>query len=302
MAKILIVDDEKKIVEMLEIGLNAMGYDVCAAYDGETAVEMVLKEVPDIVLLDINLPKMDGFEVCRQIRAKITDNYIPIIMVTARDDLSSKIEGLDTGADDYITKPVDIKEVMARIKSMLRIKNLQDELRFAKDELQELAVRDYLTDCYNRRYFLEILDLELKKSVRYGRNIVLLMIDIDKFKLINDTYGHPVGDKVLRKVSAVIKTGLRESDIIGRYGGEEFIVFLPNISDITNLKSICERLRSQVEKSDINVAETKINITISIGAGNFLDNYLPSIDDMISVIDKALYKAKNDGRNRYVIA
>ena len=107
---------------------------------------------------------------------------------------------------------------------------------------------------------------------------------------------------MLRKVSAVIKTGLRESDIIGRYGGEEFIVFLPNISDITNLKSICERLRSQVEKSDINVAETKINITISIGAGNFLDNYLPSIDDMISVIDKALYKAKNDGRNRYVIA
>ncbi len=298
MPKILIVDDDRKIVEMLEIGLNALGYRTVMAYDGEAAIDMVLKEIPDIILLDLNLPKKNGFEVCRQVRMEIKDNYIPIIMITARDDISSKIEGLDTGADDYITKPVDIKEVMARIKSMLRIKSLQDELRTAKDELQELAVRDYLTGCFNRRYFTEILQIELKKSSRYDKSFGCIMLDVDDFKKINDNYGHPFGDEVLKKIADILRDNLRESDIIGRYGGEEFIALLPNISQRVELEQICERIRKKVEKTFFKTDSGNINTTISIGASlcEGKKNGL-NTDDIISNIDKALYKAKWDGKN-----
>ncbi len=301
MAKILIVDDDKRIVEMLEIGLSTVGYETVPAYDGESALSLVHSEVPDLVLLDINLPKKDGFQVCRQIRDEVENNYIPIIMITARDDLSSKVEGLDTGADDYITKPVDIKELMARVKSMLRIKNLQDELRSAKDELQELAVRDYLTNCYNRRYFMEIFQLEIKKAVRYNRDIVCFMIDIDRFKHINDTHGHPAGDRVLEAISQLLITHLRDSDIIGRYGGEEFIVLLPQITHIDQVEYVCERLRAAVESTPFKVDTDEIFITISIGAGIFHPDSLPHVDEMIDIVDKALYQAKHEGRNCYRI-
>jgi len=298
MAKILIVDDDRKIVEMLEIGLNALGYQTAVAYDGEVAVEMVAREVPDIILLDLNLPKKDGFEVCRQVRAEVKDNYIPIIMITARDDISSKIEGLDTGADDYITKPVDIKEVMARIKSMLRIKSLQDELRTAKDELQELAVRDYLTGCFNRRYFMEILQIELKKSLRYDKSFGCIMLDVDNFKRVNDTWGHPYGDEVLKKVADIIRDNLRESDIIGRYGGEEFIALLPNIILKKELEQICERIRKKVEKTFFKFNEDTVNVTVSIGARLCEGKKNSSdADAIIADIDRALYKAKGDGKN-----
>ncbi|MDX9703401.1 MAG: diguanylate cyclase [Candidatus Auribacterota bacterium] len=301
MAKILIVDDDKRIVEMLEIGLSSIGYEIIPAYDGESAVALVHSEVPDIILLDINLPKKDGFQVCRQIREEVENNYIPIIMITARDDLSSKVEGLDTGADDYITKPVDIKELMARVKSMLRIKNLQDELRSAKDELQELAVRDYLTNCYNRRYFMEIFQLELKKAARYKRDIVCIMLDLDRFKHINDTYGHPAGDKILCALAELMKSNLRDSDIIGRYGGEEFIFLLPQITQKEQLQYICERLRSVVETTPFKVDNTDVFMTASIGAAIFHADSLPTVDDMIDIVDKALYQAKNEGRNCYRI-
>jgi len=298
MPKILIVDDDRKIVEMLEIGLNALGYRTVMAYDGEAAIDMVLKEIPDIILLDLNLPKKNGFEVCRQVRMEIKDNYIPIIMITARDDISSKIEGLDTGADDYITKPVDIKEVMARIKSMLRIKSLQDELRTAKDELQELAVRDYLTGCFNRRYFTEILQIELKKSSRYDKSFGCIMLDVDDFKKINDNYGHPFGDEVLKQIADILRDNLRESDIIGRYGGEEFIALLPNISQRVELEQICERIRKKVEKTFFKTDSGNINTTVSIGASLCEGKKSGSnCDDIISNIDKALYKAKWDGKN-----
>lgn len=297
MAKVLIVDDDAKIVEMLEIGLNAMGYDTVAAYDGGSVFQVVLDEAPDIILLDLNLPKKDGIEVCQEIREKIKDNYIPIIMVTARDDTQSKIEGLDVGADDYITKPVDIKEVMARIRSMLRLKSVSDELKEANDELKELAVRDYLTSCYNRRYFMEILMLEVKKAVRYDRVISCIMLDLDYFKSINDNYGHPVGDIVLKWFADVLRDNLRDSDIVGRYGGEEFIVLLPNISTQEEIELICNRIRETVEKTSVNVGDNEINLTVSIGGSIFEGKSIPDVEGIIEKIDNSLYEAKRAGRN-----
>jgi len=297
MAKVLIVDDDAKIVEMLEIGLNAMGYDTVAAYDGGSVFKVVVDEAPDIILLDLNLPKKDGIEVCQEIREKITEIYIPIIMVTARDDTNSKIEGLDVGADDYITKPVDIKEVMARIRSMLRLKSLRDELKDAKDELQELAVRDYLTGCYNRRYFMEILMLEVKKAVRYGRVISCVMLDLDYFKNVNDTYGHPIGDIALKWFADLLRDNLRDSDILGRYGGEEFILLLPNISSQEEMELICNRLRETVEKTSVNIGDNEINLTVSIGGSIFEGKNILDVDTIIEKIDNFLYEAKRAGRN-----
>ncbi len=297
MSKVLIVDDDAKIVEMLEIGLNAMGYDTVAAYDGGSVFQIVIDEAPDIILLDLNLPKKDGIAVCQEIREKMKDNYIPIIMVTARDDQQSKIDGLDVGADDYITKPVDIKEVMARIRSMLRLKSMNDELKDARDELKELAVRDYLTSCYNRRYFMEILMLEVKKAVRYDRVISCIMLDLDYFKNINDNYGHPVGDIVLRWFADVLRDNLRDSDIVGRYGGEEFIVLLPNISTQEEMELICNRIRETVEKTTVNVGDNEINLTVSIGGSIFEGKNIPDVENIIEKIDNLLYDAKRAGRN-----
>ncbi len=301
MPKILVVDDDKGIVEMLKIALDTFGYHHIEAYDGADVLGLVVAENPDIILLDVNLPNKNGFEVCREIRESIHDTYIPIIMITARDDLSSKIEGLDTGADDYITKPVDIKEVMARIKSMLRIKSLQDELRLAKNELQELAVRDFLTGCYNRRYFMEIMELETKKSRRYNQPFACIMVDVDTFKKLNDTYGHPFGDTVLKGVANILQDNLRDSDIVCRYGGEEFVVYLPNIYDSNELSVICERIRSVVQKTPFLFEDKTVTVTISVGATLLEGKEIPDIDTIIANVDKAMYQAKHDGRNRYRI-
>lgn len=302
MPKILVVDDDRGIVEMLQIGLSSLNYDSIVAYEGESVFKLVDLERPDIILLDLNLPGKNGFQVCREIREKITDTYIPIIMLTARDDLGSKIEGLDTGADDYITKPVDIKEVLARVKSMLRIKSLQDELRMAKNELQELAVRDYLTGCYNRRYFTEILQMETKKAVRYDQTFACVMVDADRFKVLNDTYGHLAGDIVLKGIADALRYNLRDSDIIARYGGEEFVLLLPNIPNEIELKLICERIRTLIEHKTFFFEGKELQVTISVGAGLFSGKDIPGPEQLISLVDSALYRAKREGRNCFRLA
>lgn len=301
MAKILIVDDDHGLVDMIQIGLEAMGFHTLTAYDGLAAMEVTQRNNPDVILLDVNLPYKDGFEVCREIRSMTLSTYIPIIMITARDDLQSKIEGLDIGADDYVTKPLDIKEVAARIKSTLRVKGLQDELRFARDELQEMAIKDYLTGCYNRRYIMEILQHEVKKARRYHTNFACLMADIDNFKHINDTYGHPFGDTVLQHVATIFADHLRDSDVVGRYGGEEFIALLPNISQTDELAVICERIRAAVEKQIAQSPQRSCTVTISIGGAVFMGADELAVDTIISDIDAALYQAKHAGKNCFVL-
>ncbi|MEW6535894.1 MAG: diguanylate cyclase [Candidatus Auribacterota bacterium] len=301
MPKILVVDDDHGLVDMLQIGLEALQYETLVAYDGVEAVAKTKEHMPDIILLDVNLPLKTGFEVCKEIRSTVLTTYIPIIMITARDDLSSKIEGLDIGADDYITKPVDIKEVLARIKSMLRIKKLQDELRTTRDELRELSIKDYLTGCYNRRYIMEILLLEVKKSRRYGLSLACIMADLDGFKAVNDTYGHPFGDVVLKSIAEVIFHNLRDSDIIGRYGGEEFIAILPSLSQKAELEDICERIRSAVEQKKCSSNGCSVNVTISIGATLFNGVDIPDEDKIIEIVDEALYEAKHSGKNCFVL-
>ena len=297
MVKVLIVDDDSQLVEMLGIALNLAGYQVLTAYDGDTACAKVVRDLPDIVLLDLKLPGKHGFEVCRQIRHTITDTYIPVIMVTAEDDLDSKIEGLEIGADDYIAKPFDTREIIARIKSMVRIKSLHDELRLAKNDLLELAVRDSLTSTYNRRYFLEILKLEIKKIRRYGGTLACLMLDVDEFKKINDSYGHPCGDKVLKRVADVMQDNLRSSDVVGRYGGDEFIAFLPNIQHTERLGVICNRICTMIEQVPVQTSSGTHTVTVSIGASVFDSSSMPDFEQIIEEVDAALYSAKHAGRN-----
>jgi len=232
--KILVVDDHEDNIELLRARLEARGYEVFGASDGQAALDQVDKVCPDLILLDVMMPKMDGMEVVRRLKANDKLPFIPVIMQTALDSTENKVEGLDAGADDYITKPINFAELEARVNSLLRIKALQADLAAREKELSELndrlrqiSLTDGLTQIENRRSLEERLHDMWQHSVRLHEPIALVMCDIDKFKSVNDNYGHQAGDSVLKEFAQLLKSEAREIDRVGRYGGEEFVLILP---------------------------------------------------------------------------
>src|SRR2546423_5116113 len=235
--KILIVDDHEDNIELLRARLEARGYEVEGANDGQAALDLVDRWCPDLMLLDVMMPKMDGMEVVRRLKAKTARKelpFIPVIMQTALDSTENKVEGLDAGADDYITKPINFAELEARVKALLRIKQLQTELQASKEELSELnnklreiSLTDGLTGIENRRSLEEHLKEQWNHSVRLHEPMSVVMCDIDKFKAVNDNYGHQAGDAVLKEIARLLKDEAREIDRVGRYGGEEVLMILP---------------------------------------------------------------------------
>src|SRR5256885_4714422 len=236
-ARILVVDDHEDNIELLRARLEARGYEVDGATDGQQALDKVEESCPDLILLDVMMPKMDGMEVARRLKAKIANKelpFIPIIMQTALDSTENKVEGLDAGADDYLTKPINFAELEARVSSKLRIKALQSELEARDKELSELndklrqiSLTDGLTQIENRRSLEERLHDMWQHSERLHEPIALVMRDIDKFKTVNDQFGHQAGDSVLKEFAQLLKTEAREIDRVGRYGGEEHTLILP---------------------------------------------------------------------------
>src|ERR1700694_84333 len=235
--RILIVDDHEDNIELLRARLEARGYEVQGANDGQEALDTVDRWCPDLILLDVMMPKMDGMEVVRRLKAK-TDRkelpFIPVIMQTALDSTENKVEGLDAGADDYITKPINFAELEARVNSLLRIKKLQSDLAESKQELSDLndrlrriSLTDGLTEIDNRRSLEERLRDMWQHSMRLHEPIALIMCDIDKFKSVNDNYGHQAGDSVLKEFAQLLKGDAREIDRVGRYGGEELLLIFP---------------------------------------------------------------------------
>jgi two-component system cell cycle response regulator len=304
--KILVVDDHEDNIELLRARLEARGYEVIGANDGQAALDQVDKECPDLILLDVMMPRMDGMEVVRRLKANQNLPFIPVIMQTALDSTENKVEGLDAGADDYITKPINFAELEARVNSLLRIKALQSalaarerELSDLNDRLRQISLTDGLTQIENRRSLEERLHDMWQHSVRLHEPIAVVMCDIDKFKNVNDTYGHQAGDSVLKEFAQLLKAEAREIDRVGRYGGEEFLLILPG-TVLDAAVTFAERLREKVEKHTFSYAGGTLVRTMSCGVAASPHPKVKDQEALLRAADDALYVAKETGRNRVI--
>lgn len=304
-AKILLVEDDRVQAQFVREFLERKGYEVIWAENGASAIK-IAKTVPiDLILLDLILPDISGHEVCRWLRLNQDTKGIPIIMLTVKTNINDKIAGLEAGADDYLPKPFDEAELNARIYASLRTKALQDELKERNRQLEDLlhkleimAITDHLTEIYNRRHFEEILKREFARALRYNLHLSCLMADIDHFKRINDTYGHAAGDAVLKEVARLIHSSLREVDVIGRWGGEEFIALLTQAKK-ADAKKVAERILQSVSAHRFQGLPENEKITISIGVASVPeDGDIDNWEKLIKAADEALYRAKRNGRNR----
>ena len=300
--KILIADDESVSRRMLQSMLEKWGYDAIAVEDGDEAWrELKLPDAPRLALLDWMMPGQNGVDICRNLRKQRPEPYTYILLLTARDAKESVVEGLESGADDYLTKPFNPQELKARIRVGLRLLELEDSLVQAREMMRFKATHDTLTGVWNRGAILETMEREVWRSRREGISLGVLILDLDHFKSVNDNYGHIAGDSVLREVTRRMQTDVRPYDAVGRYGGEEFLVLLPGCNrEVTSVTA--ERLRKIISGLPIETATGSLKMTTSIGAvatGDWPQN-APS--QILQMADSALYRAKNEGRDRTVIA
>lgn len=306
--RILVVDDHPDNVEIINARLASRGFNIDTATNGQEALDKVQAEPPHLILLDVMMPLMDGFEVSRRIKTDTSLPYIPIILVTARDSTQDKVEGLDSGADDYITKPINFPELEARVRSMLRIKRLQDqldeknrEMEIVNKRLRKLSITDGLTELFNHRHVHELLHEEFERSKRSGEAMAVVMMDLDKFKQVNDTYGHPTGDVILFETAEILRETAREIDMLGRYGGEEFVAILPGANEEAAAQ-FAERIRHAVSEHVYRDEEHEVRMTVSCGVASFPTESVETPDELVKQADQALYEAKESGRNRVVRA
>ncbi len=302
---ILLIEDSPTQARYTGLLLEGAGHHVMFAETGKKGMELAESEKPDLIILDVVLPDIDGFSVCRRIRQR-SPLYIPILMFTdKRTDVEDKVDGLSVGADDYLSKPFDDREMIARVDSLLRVGDVIDNLysrlvdgELSYQKLRELALTDRLTGLYNRHYFAEELNKQIVLTQRYATPLSCIMTDIDFFRDFNTRYGHPAGDWVLREIAGLMKNKMREGDIIARYGGEEFIILLP-MTALKGAEELAERLRSDVEKQAWeHPTYGKFKVTISFGVALSESSDLKTADQLVECADKALYQAKNNGRNR----
>ncbi len=302
-ARILVVEDSPAQAQGLAQVLGREGYQVEIAADGRDAIRRVRGDPPDLVLLDMILPDMDGLEVLRILKARAEDQFIPVILLSVKADLDSRVAGLRIGADDFLAKPFADAEIQARAGAMLRIKSLQDQLRAAKSQLEKLSVTDGLTGLYNHRHFEERLHEEFRRSHRYSDPVALIMLDLDHFKSINDRFGHPFGDRVLRGTAELISTTIRDPDVCARYGGEEFAIILPK-AHLQGALAVAERIHREMElktyavESDPGARKpAEIRVTASLGIAFYPSKDVTSPEMLVKFADEALYRAKREGRN-----
>jgi diguanylate cyclase (GGDEF)-like protein len=298
-ANILIADDHEDNVELLRARLEARGYTTVSAKDGEEAIRMVESVRPDLVLLDVMMPKYTGIEVAGMIRANKELPFIPIIMQTALDSAEQIVEGLDAGADDYITKPINFAILEARVRTQLRVKTLVEQVQRQADELLHVSRTDALTGLDNRRYLEERLAESFEHARRLSEPFALLMVDIDKFKSVNDSYGHQAGDAVLQQLADVLRGQAREIDRIGRYGGEEFMLLLPGTT-LHAAQTFAERVRAAVAAHTFTFPGGTLRRTLSVGVAAWPHPRLANPDSLVKAADDALYVAKESGRDRVV--
>ena len=291
---ILIVDDEKSNIDVLNHVLKE-NYRLFIAKTGESAIKIARENLPDLILLDIIMPGMDGYEVLIQMKKTDITKNIPVIFITGQDSKENEVRGLNLGAVDYITKPFHTVIVEARIRTHMKI---VEQMQL----IERMSIMDDLTDLPNRRYFNEQLNREWNRAIRESSTISLLVVDVDNFKIYNDTYGHPQGDTLLKAISSVFKQALRRpADLAARWGGEEFIILMPD-TDQNGAMEVAERIRYRVEDLIVPCEDgTSTRTTVSIGvntAGPILNQ---PVTGFVAGADKALYEAKASGRNKICI-
>jgi diguanylate cyclase (GGDEF)-like protein len=295
--RILVIDDSPDIHELVDIVFTGQSYDVLHALDATGCCALVHDKQPDLVLLDLNMPGLSGFDACVQLKADPRTEYVPVIFLTGERDTQRKVEGFELGAVDYISKPFNKAELLARVRSVLRTKQ-------QRDRLAEQALTDSLTGLGNRAAFDQRLSETVASALRYQRPASLVMIDLDHFKQLNDTYGHPFGDCVLRSVGRVLAETGRDTDIACRYGGEEFAILLTE-TRLGPAVMVAERVRSAIAELRLPFGPELVQVTASLGVAATEEierQSRLSAEALVASADEALYRAKGGGRNRVAAA
>lgn len=295
--KILIGDDSLTQRVMLEAIVKQWGFEVVLAEDGQQAWDILSgPDAPRLVLLDWEMPGLDGLEVCRRVREREDQDPPYILLLTARRETADIVTGLDAGANDYISKPFENTELHARLRVGARMLDLQRELISAREALEYQAHHDALTGLLNRGAVMQAMAQEMERVKRDGKALQIGLIDVDHFKQINDTHGHPAGDAVLQEMARRIEAVLRPYDRVGRYGGEEFLVLVS--SEIADAQALCERLRSEIADQPFGDGQVALRVTVSGGFVPFTSRDTRGASELLAIADKLLYEAKAAGRNR----
>jgi two-component system cell cycle response regulator len=298
---VLLVEDDPATCELLSHFIRAEGFEVTDAATAEQALELVRKESIPIVITDLQLPGMDGLELCRELRSQQFDGYVYIIVLTGQPRRGGVVAALRAGADDYLQKDVSREELAARLQTAMRIVSLERQLRLALNQQRRLALTDALTAVPNQRAFSKHFNAEFKRAVRFGEDLAVLLLDVDHFKLVNDQHGHTIGDHVLKAVATRVAKSLpRSFDFFARLGGEEFAVILPQ-TDLDGAAALAERLRGVVADNPFQCGGQLISITVSIGVSAWSERrgiVASTPEDVLELADQRLYASKRSGRNR----
>jgi len=298
--KVLVADDSAIYRKLVEQSLSEEDCSVLFASRGLEAIEIFERERPQLVITDWTMPDLSGVELCQRIRAATNSSYTYVIIVTGHTDKDKVVQGLSSGADDYLTKPFHRDELQARVRVGRRLLDLHRQIEDKNRLLEELALTDALTGLPNRRAIEEWSSRQLSGAARHGFPFWVVMIDLDHFKKVNDTYGHDAGDTVLKGFAEILKTNTRLSNIAGRVGGEEFLQVLTHV-DERSVKIVVERVREQFEAEKFFLDGATRFFTASFGATGFCGKAAPAFSELVSRADAALYRAKHLGRNRIEI-
>ena len=303
--KILIVDDDPEAALLFRTWFKDDGpYEILDAPDGERGLRVAQEQAPDLILLDLQMPGLDGIQLSTRLKADAATRSIPLIMISACRDTETKVDGFAAGVNDYVTKPFEFAEVAARIEAMLRVRNqlvrLESDLAeevASNAELEELLGLDEKTGLANFRAFQRKLREHWQLADRYSNKLSLVLLDIDHFKQVNDQYGHLFGDLVLSELAGVLTGALRETDFLARYGGEEFLVILPQ-THFSGCLPVAERVWRSVADAEFTDGKTTASLTISVGVAFYPNKNIADVEQLLAAADRALYQAKDEGRNR----
>jgi diguanylate cyclase (GGDEF)-like protein len=295
--KILIADDEAMSRRLLQKTMERAGYQVTAVENGRLAADELCKpDGPKLALLDWMMPELDGPGVCREVRKRKEHSYVYMVLLTSKEKKEDIVAGLKSGADDYLTKPFDAEELKARLRTGMRILDLEDRLVEAREEMRFQATHDALTSLWNRGMIMDLLGRELARTKREGKSAAILLGDLDHFKKVNDTYGHLAGDEVLKETARRLLSSVRSYDFVGRWGGEEFLVVLNNCDPAFSLVR-AEEIRKKIARNPVQTSGAPIPVTMSLGLV-VSQEWPPSpVEQLVHQADEALYAAKAAGRN-----
>jgi two-component system cell cycle response regulator len=302
--RLLLAEDERTQRLLLERQLRGAGYVVETAQDGNEALARILDGSFQILITDWDMPGIDGATLCRRVREAHLPGYLYILLLTGHDSLVDIVTGLEAGADDYVKKPARVAELLARLKTAIRIVQLERSLRASNEQVRLLSITDALVETYNRRYLNDELVREVERSCRYGRPLSALMADLDHFKRINDHHSHQTGDEVLRHFADLVRSSIRQSDWIARYGGEEFVIVLPD-TNVRGAAETAEKIRVACAAAPFATSTGHIAVTASFGVAVLEpqpDTAAVASHLLLSSADAALYRSKLDGRNRVTVA